>query len=457
MKSIGSCLLAGLLVNASAAGQPSVPAVSPAAPPVATPTFVVDVTGRFSAAEDALYQRRLDLRARTLADFETYDTVEPVPGAARHRPLPAATARSRSIAPQALDAAAAYAASMPSSALFVWHRERLQLERHFGGRAPQDPILGRSLAKPLAAIAIGRAIALGRIRSLEQPVAELLPEWRGDPRRSRIRIHHLLDGTAGFLPQGFSVRREDVLNLAFLHPRHDEIIVHDYPVVAEPGSEFSYNNAQFDLVAVLVERATGRRYHEFVGEELLRPIGAAGGEVWVNRPGGVAHAGCCIQLPPETWLRLGVLLAQDGQWSGRRLLPRGFVARMATGTPANPHYGLGVYVAGPYVERRGWAGPQRTPPALQVLHSEPYLARDLFLFDGNGNQVMYIVPSERLVILRTGTGPKRPLEWDNSRLPNVLMRGIRRTTGEQPLVPQARRQPGIASDAEEEVVDRRQQ
>jgi CubicO group peptidase (beta-lactamase class C family) len=393
-------------------------------------SYRVDVGQRFSAEDTALYLERLALRARLQADFETYDTVEPVPGAPRWKPLPQATDHSATISREALEAAASYAAASPSTSLLVWRRGRVELERYFGERRARDTILGRSLAKPLATIAVGRAIALGHIRSLDQPVADFIVEWRADPRRSRIRVHHLLDGTAGFLPQGYSVQADDVLNLAFLHPRHDEIIVSDYPVVSAPGAEFSYNNAQFDLIALLIERATGQRYHEFVGERLLRPIGAAGGEVWVNRPGGTPHAGCCLQIPPESWLRLGVLLVQDGRWEGRALLPPGFARQMATGTAANPYYGLGVYVAGDYTPRRGWAGPQRTPPAMQVLHSEPYLAADLYLFDGNGHQVMYLVPSEQLVVLRTGTGPPRPQEWDNSRLPNLLMRGIRRAPGE---------------------------
>jgi CubicO group peptidase (beta-lactamase class C family) len=388
------------------------------------------------AADDALYLQRVELRAKLMADFEAYDTVDRVPGAMRPTPLPTAGPDSRTVDPAALDAASAYAASAPSTSLIIWRRGRVELERYFGERGRESTILGRSLAKPLASIAVGRAIALGKIRSLDQPVADFITEWKGDSRRARIRIHQLLDGTAGFLPQGFSVDPDDILNLSFLHPRHDQIIATDYPVTSEPGSEFSYNNAQFDLVALLIQRATGRRYHRFVGEELLRPIGARGGEVWVNRPGGTAHAGCCIQIPPGSWLRLGVLLVQDGLWEGRRLLPANYAARMATGTAANPYYGLGVYVAGDYTPRRGWAGPKRTPPAMQVLHSEPYLAADLYLFDGNGNQVMYIVPSEQLVILRTGTGPARPQDWDNSQLPNIVMRGIRREAGEREPAPQ---------------------
>jgi len=404
---------------------------SPGQAQTAPRTYRVDVGQRFSAEDTALYLKRLELRSRLQADFETYDTVEPVPGVRRWKSLPRAADRTRTISPDALEAAGSYAASTASTSVIVWRRGHVELERYFGARSAPDSILGRSLAKPLAAVAVGRAIALGRIRSLDQPVADFITEWRADPLRSTILIRHLLEGTAGFLPQGYSVHADDVLNLAFLHPRHDEIIVSDYPIVSEPGAEFSYNNAQFDLIAVLIQRATGRRYHEFVGDELLRPIGAAGGEVWVNRPGGTPHAGCCIQIPPESWLRLGVLLVQDGRWNGRRLLPEGYARRMGTGTASNPHYGLGVYVAGDYTPRRGWAGPLRTPPAMQVLHSEPYRAADLYLFDGNGNQVMYIVPSEQLVVLRTGTGPQQPQEWDNSRLPNLLMRNIRRAPGER--------------------------
>jgi hypothetical protein len=61
-----------------------------------------------------------------------------------------------------------------------------------------------------------------------------------------------------------------------------------------------------------------------------------------------------------------------------------------------------------------------------VLHSEPYLADDLFLFDGNSNQVVFIVPSRRLVILRVGDNPPRVAgtEWDNSALPNLVLRGL---------------------------------
>ena len=128
-------------------------------------------------------------------------------------------------------------------------------------------------------------------------------------------------------------------------------------------------------------------------------------------------------------MRLATLILQDGVWDDQRLLPIGYVDEMITPTEQNPYFGLSVWVAGSYTERRGFAHPDRD--TRKVFHSEPYLASDLYLFDGNGNQVVYIVPSQDLVILRTGLPSVRVVdgEWDNTYLPNVIMRGIEKHPG----------------------------
>jgi hypothetical protein len=54
--------------------------------------------------------------------------------------------------------------------------------------------------------------------------------------------------------------------------------------------------------------------------------------------------------------------------------------------------------------------------------------------------VVYIVPSEQLVILRVGDSPPRSAtqEWDNAMLPNTILRGIRRKAGDPVPSPQPR-------------------
>ena len=379
--------------------------------------------------DEAVYQARF---AKLFASFraglglETYEPLEAVQGADNYRPLPRAV--QAGVDPSALQRAREYASLNRSSAFLVWRDGVLEEASYFGENKAETLLTSRSLAKPMTAIAVGRAMALGKIRSLDQPVADFIPEWRDDERRRLILVRHLLDMRSGFLPQSASADPAHILNRAYLHPRHDEIIIREYPVVDVPGSRYEYNNASSEMVAVLIERATGRRYAEFISSEILRLVGAPGGNVWVNRLGGVAHSGCCLMLPAEAWLRLGILLAADGVWEGQRLLPEGYVTEMRRGTAENPYYGLGVYVAGEYTPRRGFAHPEREADSRKVLHSEPYLAADLFLFDGNANQVVYIIPSERLVILRMGDNPPRGegREWDNTVLPNTVLRGILR-------------------------------
>lgn len=390
----------------------------------------------FSDEEEALFRKRYERALARKVTEEIYDTTDKIEGAMDWARLPAIERRKRTISQAALDDASRYAAANASNALIVWRNGKIEFERYFGETTRTTPIVSNSLSKPLAALAVGRAILLGHIKSLDQSVADFVTEWAGDPLREKILVRHLLDMRSGFLRQARPVGVNDILNRSFLHPRHDEIIIKEYPVVDEPGRRYEYNNAASDMVAVLVERATHRRYAEFLGTEVLQKIGALGGSVWLNRAGGTAHAGCCMLLPAETFVRLAILVLRDGVWEGQRLLPNSFVSEMRTGTAENPYFGLGLFVAGRYTERRGFANPDLPYP--KTLHGEPYLAGDLYLFDGNMNQVVYMIPSQNLVILRTGNAPPRGngLEWDNAYLPNRIMRGIVRDR--RPSVPQQR-------------------
>ncbi len=366
------------------------------------------------------------------AGLGAYDTLEPVSGSEKVEPLPNRAAAT--LSPTALDQARSYAEARNSSALLVWRDGALEAEHYFGEFAQDSLLVSKSLAKPITAILVGRALQQGHIQSLDQPVADFITEWRGDPKRSKILIRHLLDMRTGFKPQGFAPDPADVLNRAYLHPRHDEVIINDYPLTHEPDTRYEYANATSEMVAPLLERATGMRYGDYLTEALLKPLGAPGGQIWVNRPGGTAHSGCCVLLPAQTFLRFGVLLLQDGEWEGTRLLPKGYVAEMREGTDENPYYGLGVWLPHTFLERRGFAHP--SVEFGKVLHSEPYADKDIFLFDGNGNQTVYIIPSTNSVVLRMGGRPPQDAEWDNTFLPNLLIRDAYRASADAMPEPQ---------------------
>ena len=373
----------------------------------------------YPADVEAIYAARFqDIATSGRGELSRYDPLEIVPGAA---PKALPVAARPAISAEALAAAAAYAGANNSSAFIVIHKGKVAAAHYYGGASAATEIVSKSLAKPITALAIGRAIALGKVKSLDQPVTDFISEWRTTPK-SPMLIRHLLDMRSGLLAQGQSVEPNNIWSRAYLHPFHEKIILDEYPASDAPGSIYEYSNATSELIALIIERATGRRYAEFIGTEVLEPIGATGGHVWINRPQGLAHSGCCALLPAESYARMAMLVAQNGKWGGKQLLPKGYVAAMKTPTAQNPHYGLGLWIGGPYIERRGFANPNRG--LAKVLHSEPFLSNDVVMFDGNSSQIVYIVPSQQLVVLRTGDAPPRKPEWDNARLINIILGGL---------------------------------
>lgn len=353
-----------------------------------------------------------------------YEPVEKVPGAA-DTPLPVAV--TRSITDEALAKARAYAKQTKAQGFLVWQGGALQTADYFGGFKREDLIASKSMAKMVVGILIGRAIAQGYIKSLDQPVSDFITEWKGTDKEGPT-IRNFLHNSSGisrfsyndFWPWSLTMRE-------YLSANHEDILIHETKLDYEPGTEYDYSMITSDILAIVIERATGMRYAQYLGKHLLQPIGAAGGTVYVNRPGGLAHSGCCLMLPAESFIRLGILMARDGVWEGKRILPEGWVKETVTPSPANPNWGLHMWIGRPCVKRLRWF-PERSQK-VGVLHSECYLADDLFLFDGSGNQAMWIVPSLDLVILRFGPPPTRrpglPGEFDNSRLPNTIIRGLK--------------------------------
>jgi len=271
---------------------------------------------------------------------------------------------------------------------------------------------------------VARAIKEGDIGSLDERASNYITEWKGTAKE-KITIRHMLHMASGFEkyytldpnPFGKFMR-------SYIGGHTESVMINDYKMVDEPGSKYDYSQVTSDLIGLLLERATGVPYGDYLSKSLIKPIGAQGGSVMMNRPDGLAHTGCCLLLPSESWLRIGILLMNAGVVDGQSLFPSGWMQDYLAPSPGNPAFGLHIWLAKPYFERRGWATPGPAK-AFGVLHSEPYLADDLFLFDGNGHQVVYIIPSQQLVIVRTGGRPRgEGLEWDNSYIPNTLIRAL---------------------------------
>ncbi|MBL8630936.1 MAG: serine hydrolase [Rhodospirillaceae bacterium] len=358
-------------------------------------------------------------------DVDVYAPTEPVPGV--HDDLiQVVDETQRTVPAEALSQARDYAAKNASTSLLIWHKGKLQSADYWNDVSADTPVNSRSLHKMLGGLVIATAIQQGYIKSLDDSVATYIPAWQNTPK-ARMTIRNVLQMSSGlmwFRGGGFY----SVQSRRYIDPEWERILRDDVPLQFEPGTAYDYSDMTADLMPHIIQGATGKRYAAYLSEAILKPLGAAGGEIWVNREGGMPHGGCCLMLPPETWLRIGLLALHRGKAGDQQLLPPWWMDEMLKPSPQNPHFGLMVWLGQPYTQRRLFHrpdSPSNARPRPGAYHSEPYLADDLYLFDGMNGQIVYIVPSQELVIVRTGLRPpaNQP-EWDNTALPNMILRSL---------------------------------
>jgi CubicO group peptidase (beta-lactamase class C family) len=316
----------------------------------------------------------------------------------------------------------------------VLHRGRLQLERYWQGQGPDTPFSGRAMSRSLVGLVYGTAIADGRL-TLDDPVARHLDEWRGDPRGA-ITIRQLMQNVSGLreieldspLPRPGAGPLEFALALLrTAASRNTRLALGtdfgaaalSFPLEYEPGTRFALSNANSQLLGLVLERATGESFERYVERRLWVPLGGGVGEFYLDRSNGMPAVYCCFRATPRDWLRVGSLLASDGRFDGRQVLPRGWVGQMAHDTStANPRYGLQVWSGRATRGRRSYV-----TGSLQgaVPHGEDFITDDIVWMEGGGGRSIWAVPSQQLVIVRLGRASRT---WDASVLPNTILRGL---------------------------------
>lgn len=369
---------------------------------------------------DPPYWRRWwDTMTHLQPDYLNLAPLEEVSAAAAPG-LPVAGPGQRTIDEAALRAAELYAERFDSFALIVVHRGRVQAEWYRPGWSPQQLTQSQSMHKTVAALMLGAAIEDGYVGSVDDPIGNYLPEWAADSR-GRISIRNLLNMSSGLGRYEFSMNPfAGKSAFRFLFSAERDAVVLDTPLEWPPGSRFDYNDVNAQLVGMIVERASARRYSEYLSERLWQPIGAAAAMVWLDHEGGRAMTACCLLSPAMGWARLGIMLKDYGMVNGVQVIPAGWIEQMIEPSALNPGYGLFTWL-GAGIREEALASP------TEIRQSEPFVAADVFMLLGHGGQRVYVSRELDLVVVRMGPfSGYEPLkaDWDNAWIFNTVARGI---------------------------------
>ena len=286
-------------------------------------------------------------------------------------------------------------------AIIVVQDGRRIVERYAPGYGKWNRFISWSMAKSVTATLVGQLVGEGRLQ-LDAPAP--VPAWHrvaGDPR-AKITLADLLHMSSGLRHDelGHPVEDSDTNRALFAdHAGDAAAAAAAMPLVAAPGTRYTYSTLTSVLLADIVQRTVSpeartpeaRRaaMRQYMLTHLLRPaklpsllceFDAAG----TMLGGSFCHAGA------SDWARFGQMYLDRGDVAGQPVVPAAWVDYVRTPSATDAGYGAHF-----------WLNRVRSAGREVALFSDQGPA-DAYAAIGHLGQYVIVVPSKRLVVVRLG-------------------------------------------------------
>ncbi len=232
----------------------------------------------------------------------------------------------------ALAAVIAGAKASHTDALLVLRDGKPLVTYYRNGRDP-GPIEMMSATKSIVALGIGRLIAEGKLKSMDTPAYRFYPQWK-QGEKQKITVRMLLNMTSGL---------QNVPNTSVeIYPAPDAIkLALAAGLSNAPGTHFSYNNKAVNLLAGIIDKASGEPMDEFLQRELFSPMGIPP-TPWDDRDkAGNPYAMDGWKATATAAAQIGELVLAGGNWRGKQLIAEGYIKEMLSQSqPFTVKYGL---------------------------------------------------------------------------------------------------------------------
>ncbi|MDR2472659.1 MAG: CapA family protein [Tannerella sp.] len=209
-------------------------------------------------------------------------------------------------------------------AFVVIRNGELLFEQYWDDYSPESHSNSFSMAKSVVSLATGCAIDDGFINGIDQPVGDFFPQFSGYNNKP-LTIRHLLTMSAGMdFDEAYSSLFSSTTELYYGNDLSK--ITFNMKEIAEPGKEFVYQSAVTQLLAYIVEKATGENICSYVSRRIWTPIEAEEDALWsLDRTDGMEKAFCCFNTNARDFARLGQLLLNKGTWGDKRIVSEQYV------------------------------------------------------------------------------------------------------------------------------------
>ena len=282
----------------------------------------------------------------------------------------------------------------PVTGLLIAKGDTILFEHYQYGRTDRDRFVSHSMAKTVAAMLIGIAVAEGKIASIDDPVSAYVPELAGS-EYGATRLRSLLTMSSGVQFREDYGGGDDIARLSLdlfgrSSPGPAAAVRRFDTRVAAADTVFRYASIETEILGLVLRAVAGMPVTEYLSSRIWQPLGAEAEATWGIDRSGQEATYCCLTATLRDYARLGLMLAHDGAWNGRQIVPRDWVVEATSASPerahlmpgkATPFFGYGYQT---------WLlpGPRRT-----------------FALLGIHGQAIFVDPQAKLVMVHTAVRP----------------------------------------------------
>jgi CubicO group peptidase (beta-lactamase class C family) len=290
-----------------------------------------------------------------------------------------------------------YLSRNPVTGLLVAKDDTILFEHYQYGRTDRDRFNAGSMTKSITGMLMGIAISEGAIKSVDDTAETYVPGFKGS-EYGKTPIRDLLHMSSGV---EFREDRDDNRDLNRLWS--DMVI--GVPVskkgtigslvqfntrIAPPGTRYFYASIEPDVLGVVLHHALGKSLSDYFQEKVWEAIGTEGDARWLVDAEGFELAHAFFNAVLRDYARLGRLLAHDGAWNGKQIIPREWMIEATTVRASD------TYLAPAHATPRFGYG------YLLWLFGG---ARRQFALQGFPGQRICVDPASKLILAQTGVGP----------------------------------------------------
>jgi CubicO group peptidase (beta-lactamase class C family) len=263
-------------------------------------------------------------------------------------------------------------------AYVIIKNDSIWYENYYDGFNENSKTNSFSMAKSYVSGLLGKALMEGYIKSLDQPVSDFLPTFN-EGLAAKMTVGDLSSMASGTNWDEKYYSPLSITTRAYFDDDLEKVML-GLKVVTAPGEAFKYASGDTQMLAMVIEKATGKKLYNYLAESFWKPLGSENATLWQvdSKDHDLVKAYCCIASNAKDFARFGKLYKDHGKWNGQQILDSAFVAKSVK--PVHPNGAMYGY---------GWW--------LKTIGSKQF-----FMMRGHLGQYVIVEPNDNVIIVRLG-------------------------------------------------------